>query len=161
MSFINILSSVLIWGTVGSTLFTLMLFIVYKTKLALTVANSKKLFLKKITPEILTNLGIAFLFIIGLPSIASIYLISQTATAIPFLQLWLHAYSIFLFINLFDAFVLDKVLVVKWHPLFLKLSDTEYYSSINPYIKGFFKGSLLGLVFSFLSVLISIGWAVI
>ena len=82
-----------------------------------------------------------------------------------FIQLWgenpgfwwlvLNCYGIFMFIHLFDLFILDYLIVVKWHPSFLKMPDTEYYTTFKPHVEGFFRGLPLGLVFSLIASLIT------
>lgn len=54
--------------------------------------------------------------------------------------------GILLFINLWDLIVIDLILLVKLGKLF-KLPDTPYYTTIEPHLKGFIKGSI-GSIFT-------------
>ena len=58
---------------------------------------------------------------------------------------WGVAYGIYFIINLYDFVVLDYLVVVRWHPAFLKLPDTDYYRTIRPHAEGFVRGSVIGL----------------
>lgn len=73
-----------------------------------------------------------------------------------FTLLFLNSFGIFLMIHLFDLIVIDYLLIVLWHPKFLNLPNTEYYTSIRPHIKGFAKGIPIGLVASGIAATLSL-----
>ena len=70
--------------------------------------------------------------------------------------LFLNAFGIYFFLMLFDLIVLDYLIVVKWHPKFLNLPDTDYYTKFKPHLKGFGRGLAIGIIFSAIISYISI-----
>lgn len=48
-------------------------------------------------------------------------------------------------VNLYDFVVLDYLVIVRWHPAFLELPDTDYYTTTRPHAEGFVRGMVIGL----------------
>ncbi|MEM1124859.1 MAG: hypothetical protein AAGJ18_30760 [Bacteroidota bacterium] len=66
------------------------------------------------------------------------YYIAALSTSPSFFFLWLNAFGIFMVIHLYDLIVIDYLVIVKWHPKFLNLPDTDYYNIMSSHIEGFF-----------------------
>ena len=73
----------------------------------------------------------------------------------PFYALFLNSFGTFMFLHLYDLLILDYLIVVKWHPKFLKLPNTEYYHSMKPHIQGFIRGIPIGIVAALISAFLS------
>jgi hypothetical protein len=69
-------------------------------------------------------------------------------------HLWFYSFCVFMIIHIFDLIVLDYLIVIKWHPKFLNLPDTDYYKTFKPHLIGFFKGIPLGVIASLISSLL-------
>lgn len=106
-----------------------------------------------------TILGGTFMisFLLGLLFIGNLYYIRSLSEKPDFLMLWLNSFCIFGVVHLYDLFILDYLVVVKWHPKFLKLPNTNYYRSFTPHVKGFIKGIPLGIIGSLLASIICVG----
>ena len=104
--------------------------------------------------EILLMFIIVFCVIIGIPVLANVWLASRVETQ-PFWIYFSVSYGVFFFANLWDLIVFDYVLVVRFRSSFLTLPDTPYYPTMQPHIKGWFRGLVIGLVTSLVVALIS------
>jgi hypothetical protein len=96
--------------------------------------------------------SIAFLcLLLGFLSVVNINYVSSLPTEPRFVKLWVNALSVFMIIHVYDLVVLDYLVIVKWHPKFLNLPDTDYYRTFRPHVIGFLKGIPLGLIVSLVS----------
>jgi len=142
--------NILTIGGIGSLVFTCFILFMGYSGIAAAMRDEEGKFKKELNWKSLTG-GIAF--ICFLPGLLYLGNISYAKTAIEspgFLEYFLNAFGIFLIVHLYDLIVLDYLIVVKWHPSFLKLPDTDYYNKMAPHLKGFARGIPIGLVASLL-----------
>jgi hypothetical protein len=72
-----------------------------------------------------------------------------------------HAYALYMFINLFDLFVMDWLVLMVIRPQFAVLPGTEGMAGYNDYLfhaKASAKGSILGVVIALFVALITTSW---
>ena len=93
-------------------------------------------------------------FLLGLLFIANVRYANSVPTGPGLINLWINSFGVFFVIHLYDVLVLDYLIIVKWHPKFLNLPDTRYYTTIRPHVIGFFKGIPLGILASLMASLL-------
>jgi hypothetical protein len=74
---------------------------------------------------------------------------------------FVHAYALYMFINLFDLLVLDWLIFMKVRPQFAILPGTEGMAGYNDYLfhaKASAKGSILGIVIALVVALLTTSW---
>jgi hypothetical protein len=96
--------------------------------------------------------------LLGLLFIANVKYANSLPTAPGLRHLWINSFGVFFVIHLYDLIVLDYLIIVKWHPKFLKLPNTSYYRTFRPHVIGFLKGIPLGIIASLISSLLLL-WA--
>lgn len=147
---IEIITNILIVGGIGSLIFTFFIALIAYSGLAEEVRNEEGKFKKKTTWKSIIAFMLFLSFLLGLLYAGNTRLINSFEESPELLLLWINSFGIFFVVNLFDFIVLDYLIIVKWHPKFLKLPDTEYYRSVRPHMKGFIRGIPIGFVFSFI-----------
>ena len=152
----TLLINILKFGGIGSLIFTFVLILMSVSGLAAAVRTPEGKFRKNIS----WKSGFAFtsflLFLVLLFYFGNLSFANSLNTFPPFLFLWANAFGIFLVVHLYDLFIIDYLIIVKWHPDFLNLPDTEYYNSFKPHVEGFKRGLFFGLLFSLLVSLASL-----
>jgi len=151
----ELINNILIWGALGSTIFLVLILIIAFTGIAAATRNEAGQFKKKLTWKSAIGFSIFSLFVFGLLHNGNIALIECYNSSPSLIILWLNSFGIFFFVHLFDLLVLDYLIIVKWHPSFLKLPDTDYYNIMKPHVDGFIRGIPFGIVVSFLIALFS------
>ena len=151
---IEIIRNILIVGGIGSLIFTVFIAIIAYTGLAEETRDKEGKFKKKLTWKSVMAFILFVSFLLGLLYAGNTRLINSFEENPGLLLLWINSFGIFFVVNLFDLIVLDYLIIVKWHPKFLKLPDTEYYRTVEPHMKGFIKGISIGMVFSFIVSLV-------
>lgn len=143
----DILFNALNYGAIGCVLFFIILVIISRTKIFEAVRDEEGQFRKGISPKGIFGLSLMLGFFVGIIwwSTAGF---AQTIEQPDFYLLWWNAFLTFMVIHLFDLVVIDLMLIVWWHPKFLNLPETDYYTKSAPHIKGFIKGIPLGAVLS-------------
>ena len=150
------ITNILKIGGIGCLVFTCFIIIMSLTGVAGAMRDETGKFRKKVNGKTLTGIMAFISFLFGLLYIGNIYY-KSTMTGDPgFIQLWLNSFGIFMVLHLYDLIVLDYLVVVKWHPGFLKLPDTDYYTTFSPHVKGFIRGIPMGLIASLLVSLFNI-----
>lgn len=84
----------------------------------------------------------------------NVRLISQLGVVPDSSALFWNGFGIFFFVHLFDLLVIDYLIIVRWHPPWLDLPETDYYRSFRPHLIGFIRGIPLGIVLSLIAMLI-------
>ncbi len=143
----DMLFNALNYGAIGSVLFFLILVIISRTKIFEAVRDEEGQFRKGIAPKGIFGLSLMLGFFVGIIwwSNASF---AQIVENPDFYLLWWNAFLTFMVIHIFDLVVIDLMLIVWWHPKFLNLPDTDYYTKVRPHVQGFIKGIPLGAVLS-------------
>lgn len=147
----------LIWGLVGAIIFTILLILIAITGLAAAARDQEGRF-KKLSPKSVLGFGIFLIFLIGFPAWGVIDWLSTLGECPSFYQLWLHAFSIFFVVHLYDLLILDYLIIVRWHPKWMKLPDTAYYNEFRPHLIGFIRGIPFGIVTTLLSAGLAWWW---
>jgi hypothetical protein len=137
-------------GLVGCAGFTCFLLIMAYSGIASEMRDEEGNFRKKRSLKSFFGAALFILFLFGLLYLGNVRLLNNTENTPGWVKLWLNGFGIFFIIHLFDLIVLDYLIVVKWHPRFLKLPDTDYYTSFKPHVDGFVRGIPIGIVASFL-----------
>jgi hypothetical protein len=141
------------WSLVGAVGFTLLLILASITKAFQLVRDEEGLF-RKPMPLGGWIVMAGFFLTIFLFFIAAAYfglLIKGMSPS--FWVLWLMNFLIFFTLLLFDTFIIDILILVLWHPAFLKLPDKEMFVSITFHLKTMLFGTIFNIVASFISSL--------
>jgi hypothetical protein len=112
-------------------------------------------FKKKLTLKTSIGALLFILFIMGILLLGNLYFIKSSITPPGLLLLWINSFEIFFILHVFDLLIIDYLIIVKWHPKFLKLPDTNYYTSLRPHLTGFVRGIPIGILTSLIISLIS------
>lgn len=91
----------------------------------------------------------------GLLCFANIRYANSLPTTPEFINLWINSFGVFFILHIYDLLVLDYLIIIKWHPKFLNLPNTNYYRSFQPHVIGFVKGIPFGIIVSLLSSLLT------
>lgn len=150
------LACILKFGLVGCLVFTGFVVIMSKTGIAAAMRDENGTFRKNLNWKMLTGALAFILFLLSLLLTGSYCLAQSTAQTPGFVQFFGTVFGVFMVVHLYDLLVLDYIIVVRWHPAFLKLPDTEYYTSFTPHLIGFFRGLPMGVLASLIVSLISV-----
>ena len=150
------IENIFVVGSIGSVLFSCWLVLFGATGWVKHVRDEKAKFKKKLNWKAVLGMLIFIAFLLGILVWGNLRLKTQLMLEPTVTQLFLNGFGIFFFIHLYDLLIIDYLLIVKWHPKFLKLPDTEYYNSIKPHVKGFIRGIPIGLIGSVIATLISV-----
>jgi hypothetical protein len=143
-------------GGLGCVAFTGFVAFMAYSGIASTMRDSEGQFRRKKSFKSILG-GILFLsFLLGLLFAANLFYGHSLIAKPSFLNLWLNSFGVFFVIHLYDLIVLDYLVVVKWHPKFLRLPNTAYYTTFKPHLSGFFKGIPFGIVTSILASLLAL-----
>ncbi|MEM6316829.1 MAG: hypothetical protein AAF960_04125 [Bacteroidota bacterium] len=149
-----LLENILKVGGIGCLLFTAYLLLMAYGGVAAAMRDEDGNFKKERNwKTVLGGVTSLLFFLGGLYYWGNQYYIAASLSTPSFFSLWLNAFGIFMVIHLYDLIVTDYLVVVKWHPKFLNLPDTDYYTIMSPHIEGFFKGLPLGMVVNLLVAL--------
>ena len=143
-------------GIVGIIVFTLLLVLMSKTGLASAVRDNNGKFKKELNWKSILAVLVSLTVMFGLLYVGNMSLANTLSESPGFLKLFLNSFCIFLVIHIYDLVVLDYLIIVKWHPKFLKLPNTDYYTTMKPHYEGFIKGLPFGVIASLIVSLISL-----
>ena len=146
----HLISNVLRCGGVGCLIFTAFIFFISYTGIAAEMRDEEGKFRKRKNFKTFFGATIFLTFLLGILYFGNLNLIKSTEESPGLLVLWINSFGIFFIIHLYDLIVLDYLIIVKWHPKFLKLPDTNYYRTMEPHLHGFVRGIPLGLIASFI-----------
>ena len=142
-----------VWGIIGSLLFTIIVFIFYLTGIIYAAVEN---------PDPITKKKGQIGSLIILIGIVSIQCISTVTSLTDFLEkndligLIVLNYLLYLILFLFDTIIIDILILVKWHPNFLRLPDEEVFTSVTYHLKTLIPGSILGFVITVISVILTV-----
>jgi hypothetical protein len=138
----DVLGSMLLWGSLGSLLFTANLLLMKAWGVTDAARDSEGKF-KRLSVKSFIGFSSMLVLMVGFPALGA------TATlggdTLSFWSAWGVAYGIYFIVNLYDFVVLDYLVIVRWHPAFLRLPDTDYYTTTRPHAEGFARGTVIGL----------------
>lgn len=143
---------VLLWGGLGGLLFTGLLFLMRAIGVT-DAARDREGEFRRMSWKSLVGFASVLLLMVGLPALGSATILEG---AVSLWTAWGVAYGIFFVINLYDFVILDYLIIVRWHPAFLKLPDTDYYKTTRPHAEGFARGTVIGIP----ATLVSAGLAI-
>ena len=152
MPLAGITLGVLLWGGLGSLLFTGLLFLMRAFGVT-DAARDREGRFRRLSLKSLVGFASVLVLMVGFPALGSVTILER---AISLWAAWGVAYGIFFVINLYDFVVLDYLIIVRWHPTFLNLPDTDYYNTTRPHAEGFARGTLIGIP----ATLVSAGLAI-
>jgi hypothetical protein len=137
------------WSLVGAAGFTILLILAKVTKAFQLVRDEEGLFRKPMPLGGWMALA-GFVLAIFLFFIAAAYFgLHQKGISPSFWTLWLMNFLIFFTLLLFDTFIIDILILVLWHPAFLKLPDMDVHTSILFHLKTMLFGTIFSIVVSF------------
>jgi hypothetical protein len=143
---------VLLWGGLGSLLFTGLLLLMRSIGVT-DAARDREGKFRRMTWKSLVGFASVLTMMVGFPALGSATILEGD---ISLWAAWGVAYGIFFVVNLYDFVVLDYLLIVRWHPAFLNLPDTDYYKTTRPHAAGFARGTVMGIP----ATLVSAGLAI-
>ena len=142
-----VLENIIYCGAVASGVFFLLILLISRTGVFEEVRDEAGHFRKDISLKGKLGFAVFFSIILGMLWWSN-YLLAETVVNPGFLTLWLNAFGTFFIVHLFDLIVLDWLIVVWWHPKFLNMPDTDYYTKFKPHWDGFLRGIPFGIVIS-------------
>ncbi len=146
--------SVCLMGIVGCVTFTIFLLFMSFTGLASAMRDNEGNFKKEKSFKSIIGAFFFLSFIISLLYISN-FVYARAMQAKPeLIDLWFNSFSVFFIIHIYDLVILDYLIVIKWHPNFLNLPNTKYYTTFRPHLIGFLKGIPIGILLSLLSSLL-------
>jgi hypothetical protein len=137
------------YGLIGCVGFFILLIVVDRTGIFKAVRDEEGNFKKKFNATAWIGMTLMFGFLITV-AWSSLIGLDKVVVLPSFVEYWLTAFITFFIIHLSDLIVIDIMLIVWWHPKFLNLPDTDYYTKSKPHIQGFFRGIPFGLVMTLL-----------
>ena len=141
------------WSLVGVAGFTLMLILAIVTK-AFQLVRDEEGRLRKPMPLGGWIVMAGFVLTIFLFLIAAAYFgLHMKGLSPSFWTLWLMNFLIFFTLLLFDTFIIDILILVLWHPTFMKLPDKEMFTSATFHLKTMLFGTIYSIVTSFIGSL--------
>ena len=143
---------VLLWGGVGSLIFTGLL-LGMRALGFIDAARDPEGRFRRLSVKSLVGFTSVLALMIGFPALGAGTMLEGPT----FWSAWGVAYGIFFVINLYDFVVLDYLIIVRWHPAFLNLPDTDYYRTTRPHAEGLARGTVLGIPATLLSALLVVG----
>ena len=150
-----IVHNIIIYGAIGCFIFTVFLILIAYSGIYKFIRHDDGQFKSKLTWQAVASLTTFLIFLTTLLYLGNIRLLTTTESDPGFYILWANASGIFLVIHLYDLVIIDYLIVVKWHPGFLKMPDTEYYTTFKPHLVGFVKGLPFGVLVSMLVTILS------
>ncbi len=153
MPLVGTILDVLLWGGLGSLLFTGLLFLLRAFGVT-DAARDREGKFRSMSVKSVVGFASVSVLMVGFPALASVTILDDGAISL--LTAWGVAYGIFFVINLYDFVVLDYLIIVRWHPAFLNLPDTDYYKTTRPHAEGFARGTVIGIP----ATLVSAGLAI-
>ncbi len=153
----NLILNVIQVGGIGCLVFTAFILFMAYSGIASEMRDEEGNFKKKRNLKSVLGAILFVFFLFGLLYAGNRCFIASVDEPPGLLLLWINSFGIFLIIHLYDLIIIDYLVVIKWHPKFLKLPDTYYYRSFRPHFKGFVRGIPLGIVASFITSIITIG----
>ncbi len=135
---------VLRWGVVGSIAVTIYLIVAWQTGLLATDGDEDgELRANVRLSSVLTGVG-ALLIFLALLVVADVTDLLRHGADLPFARLYALNYLVYVFWLLYDTIVIDILIVVIWHPDFLKLPDPESHGSIAYHLRTIPRGLIFG-----------------
>ena len=148
------ISNILFVGAVGSVFFTIFLIFMATSGWAKSIRDEEGHFKKHWNWKAIAGMFLFVWFLLGILFWGNSRLLSVDGE-ISFVLLFLNGFGIFMFLHLYDLLVLDYLVVIKWHPKFLKLPNTAYYNSMKPHLQGFVRGIPIGIVAALIAAALS------
>ena len=141
------------WSLVGAVGFTLLLILAKVTKAFQLVRDEVGLY-RKPMPLGGWMVMAGFVLTIFLFLIAATYFgLHMKGISPSFWTLWLMNFMTFFTLLLFDTFIIDILILVLWHPAFLKLPDMDVCTSISFHLKTMLFGTIFSIAISFIGSL--------
>ena len=144
-----------IWSVFGSVVFSIWVWILFRTGLVWS-ARTKEGHLKKQIPlSGVAAMGSVLFLMVGLQLLANYYGLKTQGIGPDFAHLFLLNYALYYILFLYDTLVIDILVLVIWHPRFLRLPDTEAFTSARYHLRTIPAGTILGVLMTSISTLIS------
>ena len=149
---VDLVLRMLLWGGVGSVIFTGLL-LGMRALGVIDAARDPEGRFRRLSVKSFVGFASVLALMVGFPALGSAMILEGPT----FWSAWGVAYGIFFLINLYDFVVLDYLIIVRWHPAFLNLPDTDYYRTTRPHAEGLARGTVLGIPATLLSALLVVG----
>lgn len=125
----TVFSFLSIWGLIGIAVFTVLVLIYSQTGMFTEAREEDGRLKKKVSFKGILSTLIILFGTIGLQLIGNAVTLRQSGLSYSFLRLFLLNYALYWVLFLYDTFVIDILVIVKWHPKFMKLPDTKMFTS--------------------------------
>jgi hypothetical protein len=148
------ITNILEIGALACVVFTGFILFMAFSGIASAMRDEEGKFRKEKSIKSVLGIGMFLCFLLGLLFFANIRYTNSLPTTPGLIDLWINSFGVFFVLHVYDLLVLDFLIVVTWHPTFLNLPNTPYYSTFRPHLIGFFKGIPLGMIASLLASLL-------
>ena len=143
-------------GGIACLLFTAVIVTVGLSGIADAIRDEHGNFRKEFNLKTVFGLLLMLFLILGMQIWGNLRCMQIREEPLGLMPLWINGFSIFMVLHLYDLIVLDYLIIVRWHPRFLKLPDTDYYTNLRPHFIGFIRGIPFGILLSLLASLVTI-----
>ena len=146
MDALSIFNYLLFWGSMGCGIFTIIVIAFCRTGVPWAPRSS----LKSVLGSIIILGGI-----MAIQILSNYFGLNLQAITLDFWTLFFLNYGLYYFLFLFDTLVIDILVIVIWHPKFLKLPENEVTTSLKYHLKTLPAGTIIGAGITILTSLIS------
>jgi len=152
MSSLSVITYLLVWGFVGSVLFTIIVYLFFLTGVIYAAIENPDPKTKK---KGMIGSLIILIGIILIQSVSTISSLDSYRGNADFISVFILNYALYLILFFYDTIIIDIVILVKWHPDFLHLPDEEVFTSVSYHLRTLIPGSILGLAVTAISVFLT------
>jgi hypothetical protein len=145
------LNYLLVWGIIGSFLFTIIVILFFLTGIIYAAVENPDPYTKRkgVIGSLIILCGIIIIQIVSTITSLNSYINNGD-----FKGVFISNYFLFLVLFLYDTLIIDIMILVKWHPEFLHLPNEEVFTSAKYHFKTLIPGTIIGLAITTISVLI-------
>ena len=136
------------WGTLGSAVFSVMVFLFFRTGLVYT-ARTREGKLKQDMP--LSGYAAMSVVLFGVLGIQMYGFAYSGIVVAGFVDVFVLNYALYLFLLFYDTFVIDILVLCVWRPGFLDVLEGEGFTSIRHHLWTLIPGSVAGFVGTLIS----------
>ena len=130
----DLFSHLLFWGLIGCCLFNLYVILVFRTGLVYTARHRDGTLKKKASVSGILNSLILVGCILGIQVASDYFGLKSRRREVSFTGLYLLNYALYIVLVIYDTFVIDYLVIVKWRPKFLLIPETMNAQSMRKHI---------------------------
>ena len=136
------------WGTLGSAVFSVMVYLFFQTGLVFTARDQEGKLKRDMPLSGYVSMSVVLFGVLGI----QMYGFAHSGIVVAgFVDVFVLNYALYLFLLLYDTFVIDILVLCIWKPDFLDMPEGEGFTSIRHHLRTLIPGSVAGFVGTFIS----------